>query len=155
MAASEVNELLQDEIAVALIEEATLITSGSGKSPQITGFLYSIILHALFLFNGVSARQKYHFRRLYGIAVRDNFQLFIESDIIDDMTEVAAYEKTPLLYRIKNDRRLNYCKELIATVMQANGLEKLENYENRQWGKEYPYEKIEPLIERNRAPEPL
>ena len=39
--------------------------------------------------------------------------------IIDDKSEVLAYEKTPLLYRIKNDRRLKYAKELIATVMDT------------------------------------
>lgn len=67
--------------------------------------------------------------------------------IVDDMSEVLAYEKTPLLYRIKNDRRLNYSKELIAEVMGER--EKLEDFKAVNYAKNYPYEEIEPLVERN------
>ncbi|MDE6504343.1 MAG: uL15 family ribosomal protein [Clostridia bacterium] len=139
---------------------AKLIQSADGVKDY-----YTEIKNEILSYKGVKARVSWKYEAfnagramLAKIAVRGkNLSLFLALDpkayadtkyIIDDMSEVAAYEKTPLLYRIKNDRRLNYCKELIATVMQANGLEKLENYENRQWGKEYPYEKIEPLIER-------
>ena len=139
---------------------AKLIQSADGVKDY-----YTEIKNDILSYKGVKARISWRYEAfnagramLAKLAVRGkNLSLFLALDpkvyadtkyIIDDMTEVVAYEKTPLLYRIKNDRRLNYCKELIATVMQANGLEKLENYENRQWGKEYPYEKIEPLIER-------
>ncbi len=65
---------------------------------------------------------------------------------VDDMTEIAAYEKIPCLYRIKNDRRLKFSAELIEAVMQ--GREKNPDYAETDWAKHYPYEKIEPLIER-------
>lgn len=65
---------------------------------------------------------------------------------VDDMSEVAAYEKIPCLYRIKNDRRLKYAADLIATAM--DGREKLEDYTETDFAKQYPYEEIEPLIER-------
>ena len=64
----------------------------------------------------------------------------------DDMTEIAAYEKIPCLYRIKNDRRLKFSAELIEAAMQ--GREKNPDYAETDWAKHYPYEKIEPLIER-------
>ncbi len=66
--------------------------------------------------------------------------------IIDDKSEVLAYEKTPLLYRIKNDRRLKYAKELIATVM--DGRRKSEDFNEVNYVPQLPYEEIEPLIER-------
>lgn len=65
---------------------------------------------------------------------------------VDDMSEVAAYEKIPCLYRIKNERRLKYAADLIATAMQ--GREKLDGYTETDFAKQYPYEDIEPLIER-------
>lgn len=65
---------------------------------------------------------------------------------VDDMTEIATYEKIPCLYRIKNDRRLKFSAELIEAVMQ--GREKNPDYAETDWAKHYPYEKIEPLIER-------
>lgn len=65
---------------------------------------------------------------------------------VDDMSEVAAYEKIPCLYRIKNDRRLKYSADLIATAM--DGRKKLDGYTETDYAKQYPYEKIEPLIER-------
>ena len=66
--------------------------------------------------------------------------------IVDDKSEVLAYEKTPLLYRIKNDRRLKYAKELIAEVMGER--EKTEDFKEVNYVKAHPYEEIEPLIER-------
>ncbi len=65
---------------------------------------------------------------------------------VDDMTEIAAYEKIPCLYRIKNDRRLKFSAELIEAAMQ--GREKNPDYAETDWAKHYPYEKIEPLSER-------
>lgn len=65
---------------------------------------------------------------------------------VDDMTEIATYEKIPCLYRIKNDRRLKFSAELIEAAMQ--GREKNPDYAETDWAKHYPYEKIEPLIER-------
>ena len=66
---------------------------------------------------------------------------------IDDVSAVAKNAEVPLLYKIKNDRRCKYSKDLIAAVMAANGLEAV-NEPNENYAKQYPYEEIEPLIER-------
>ena len=41
-----------------------------------------------------------------------------------EKVESKKYASTPCLYRIKNNRRLNYAKELIALVAKKQGLEK-------------------------------
>ncbi len=41
--------------------------------------------------------------------------------LVEDASEHAKFEKTPLLYRIKNDRRCRYAKELIAAAVAAAG----------------------------------
>ena len=66
---------------------------------------------------------------------------------VDDVSAVAKNAEVPCLYKIKNDRRCKYSKDLIAAVMAANGLEggdvPADDYAAR-----YPYEEIEPLLER-------
>ena len=137
---------------------AKLIQSADGVKNY-----YSQIKNELMSYKGVRSRISWKYESfsvgratVAKLAVRGkNLSLFLALDpknyvdtkyIIDDKSEVAAYEKTPLLYRIKNDRRLNYSKELIAAVM--SGREKTEDYKETDYAKEYPYEKIEPLIER-------
>ena len=137
---------------------AKLIQSADGVKNY-----YSQIKNELMSYKGVRSRISWKYESfsvgratVAKLAVRGkNLSLFLALDpknyvdtkyIIDDKSEVAAYEKTPLLYRIKNDRRLNYSKELIAAVM--SGREKTEDYKETYYAKEYPYEKIEPLIER-------
>ena len=137
---------------------AKLIQSADGVKNY-----YSQIKNELMSYKGVRSRISWKYESfsvgratVAKLAVRGkNLSLFLALDpknyvdtkyIIDDKSEVAAYEKTPLLYRIKNDRRLNYSKELIAAVM--SGREKTEDYKETDYAKEYPYEKTEPLIER-------
>ncbi len=137
---------------------AKLIQSADGVKNY-----YSQIKNELMSYKGVRSRISWKYESfsvgratIAKLAVRGkNLSLFLALDpknyvdtkyIIDDKSEVAAYEKTPLLYRIKNDRRLNYSKELIAAAM--DGREKTEDYKETDYAKEYPYEKIEPLIER-------
>lgn len=43
-----------------------------------------------------------------------------------EKAEAAKYESVPCLYRIKNDRRLGYAKDLIAAVCEKHGLTKGE-----------------------------
>ncbi len=66
---------------------------------------------------------------------------------IKDVSSVATNAAVPTLYKIKNDRRLRYAKDLIAAVMAANGLEKKKEL-NEDYVSMYPYEELEPLIER-------
>lgn len=66
---------------------------------------------------------------------------------IDDVSRVSKNASVPTLYKLKNDRRVKYCKDLIADLMQKNGLEAGEA-KKEDYAAIYPYEKIEPLIER-------
>lgn len=66
---------------------------------------------------------------------------------IDDVSSVAKNAGVPVLYKIKNDRRCKYSKELIAAVMAANGLEAGEAPTD-DYVARYPYEETEPLIGR-------
>ena len=64
--------------------------------------------------------------------------------IVDDMSRYAKFANTPLMYRIKNERRLRYAKELIAFLFEGT----------EPSGHEYedfaaiPYEDTQSLVER-------
>ena len=66
---------------------------------------------------------------------------------IDDVSSVAKNADVPLLYKIKNDRRSKYAKDLISAVMSANGLEGGDSPAD-DYAAQYPYEELEPLIAR-------
>lgn len=68
--------------------------------------------------------------------------------LVEDTSSVKSLADTPLMYRIKNYRRLKYAKELIAELMAQVGAVKQE-IEPVDYTRMYPYEDIEPLIERN------
>ena len=68
--------------------------------------------------------------------------------IVEDTSQTKSLADTPLMYRIKNDRRLKYAKELIATLMEKVGAVKQE-IEPVNYTAMYPYEETEPLIERD------
>lgn len=64
---------------------------------------------------------------------------------VEDISHIASSADTPCLYRIKNERRLNYAKDLIAQVMENMGAERVE----REWVDYYqPYDTTLNLIER-------
>lgn len=124
---------------------------------------YSELKNELLSYKGVKCRTSWKYETFYAgrqtfarLSVRGKqLCIFLALDpkkyidtkyIIDDKSEVSAYEKTPLLYRIKNDRRLKYSKELIAEVMGER--EKQEDFKEVNYVKTHPYEEIEPLIER-------
>ncbi|MDE6361630.1 MAG: hypothetical protein K2L53_01485, partial [Clostridia bacterium] len=66
---------------------------------------------------------------------------------VEDTSQVKSLADTPLMYRIKNDRRLKYTKDLIAAVMAKYGVEK-QDIEPVDYTSMYPYEETPPLIER-------
>lgn len=66
---------------------------------------------------------------------------------VESFAQIKAYADTPCAYRIKNDRRLNYGKELIAALMGQNGIEE-KPAEEIDYVENYPYETTEELIER-------
>lgn len=133
------------------------------QSADVVKNYYSELKNELLSYRGVKSRMSWKCETFYSgrttyakIAIRgkcpcvffalDTKNITDEKYIVEDLSDVAAYEKTPTLYRIKNDRRLRYAKELIAAVMGER--EKTENYEAENWAAKYPYEKIEPLVER-------
>lgn len=63
-----------------------------------------------------------------------------------ERTESKKFEEVPCLYRIKNDRRCEYVKELIAMVASNLGLEKGE--EQHEVYSNLPYEPNKPLVAR-------
>ena len=66
---------------------------------------------------------------------------------VKDLSDKKAHADTPCGYAIKNDRRSVYAKDLIATVMQANGAEKHET-EFVKYSIDFPYDTTEHLIRR-------
>lgn len=66
---------------------------------------------------------------------------------IDDVSSVAKNAEVPALYKIKNDRRCKYAKDLIDELMAKNGLS-AGDAPNDDYVARYPYEEIEPLLER-------
>lgn len=71
---------------------------------------------------------------------------YIDSKYKVEKVESKKYEDVPCLYRIKNDRRLGYAKELIALVASNLGLEKGE--ERHEVYSDLPYEANKPLVAR-------
>ncbi|MDE6442123.1 MAG: hypothetical protein K2L12_05180 [Clostridia bacterium] len=66
---------------------------------------------------------------------------------VKDVSDIARNAEVPTLYKIKNDRRCRYAKQLIADLMKANEVLAGEE-QNVDYVSQYPYEEIEPLIDR-------
>lgn len=64
--------------------------------------------------------------------------------IVDDMSRYARFAGTPLMYRIKNERRLRYAKELIAFLF---GGTEPSGHEDEDFAA-IPYEDTQSLVER-------
>lgn len=64
---------------------------------------------------------------------------------VENMSETASRRKTPLLFRIKSDRRTAYAKQLIDIVMQENGATKTER---RPVDYTSPYRSNDALVKR-------
>ena len=67
---------------------------------------------------------------------------------VESLADVKTYADTPCLYRIKSDRKLRYCKELIAELMLKNGVQENPTAENIDYVSQHPYEETDALIER-------
>ena len=70
---------------------------------------------------------------------------YLDSKYKVEKSEVKKFTEVPCLYRIKNDRRRDYAKELIKVVMAKYGLEKGEEKHESYI---LPYEDNKPLIAR-------
>ncbi len=64
---------------------------------------------------------------------------------VEDVSDMSSAEETPCLYRIKNDRRAKYAKELIALVMERLGGVRIERDSVDYY---LPYEGVVELIEK-------
>ena len=73
-----------------------------------------------------------------------NAEDYEESKYKVEKVEAKKYETTPCMYRIKNDRRLRYAKELFATIAEKFGMEKGEEHVETY---DFPYETTDALIE--------
>lgn len=58
----------------------------------------------------------------------------------------ASYVDTPLLYRIRNEKRMRYAKELIAVMMEREGIEQTE-HSAEDYSEEIKYRSTPMLIE--------
>ena len=67
---------------------------------------------------------------------------------VKDLSVKKNHADTPCGYSIKNNRRCLYANDLIATVMQNNGIEKGEPKEFVKYSKDFPYDTTENLIYR-------
>lgn len=68
--------------------------------------------------------------------------------IVESIEDVNSYAETPCLYRIKNDRRVRYCKELIEKLMTENEVQPALTTEAVDYAAMYPYETLEALLEK-------
>ena len=64
---------------------------------------------------------------------------------VENMSDVASRRKTPLLFRIKGDRRMAYAKELIDILFRENGATRTER---KPQDYTMPYESIDALVDR-------
>ncbi len=67
--------------------------------------------------------------------------------VVEDASDVKRNLDVPCKYRIKNDRRLRYAKELIAMVFEGTDAVYRET-EIVDYAKDFPYEETQPLLER-------
>lgn len=67
---------------------------------------------------------------------------------IRDASSVSANSAVPTLFRIKNDRRCRYSKQLIAQLMEKEGLAAGEE-QNVDYAAQYPAEDLQALIDKN------
>lgn len=64
---------------------------------------------------------------------------------VENMSEVASRRKTPLLFRVKSDRRTAYAKQLIDIVFTENGSSRVER---RPQDYTVPYRSTDALVKR-------
>ena len=138
--------------------EAKLIQGGAKLKSY-----YTELKNELLSYQKVTARRSWHheaFRRgrvtVAKLAIRGKtLRLYLALDpapyeeskyLVEDASSVAKFAKTPLLYRIKNDRRCRYAKDLIAAAMAAVETEQGE-VGSEPYG-DLPYEDTQTLLER-------
>lgn len=135
------------------------------QSDEVTKGYYSQLKNSLLSYKGVKSRISWRWEtfrlgrktlaklRMRGktlsLALALNPDDFADSKyVVESVADVAAYADTPCLYKMKNDRRVKYAKELIDKVMQGSGLSAGLVEESVDYVSRYPYETTEALLER-------
>lgn len=131
------------------------------QSPIETKKYYEELKNEVLSYKGAHSRISWHFdsvnvgrNYILKFAIRGKtlcVYLPLDSEKLEDKykvekAETKRYEDVPCLYRIKNDRRCGYAKDLIAMVAFNFGLEKGE--EQHEVYSNLPYEENKPLIAR-------
>ena len=132
------------------------------QSPEETKKYYEELKNEVLSYKNTHSRISWHFDSVNSgrnyvlrFAVRGktlcvyfplNADDYVDSKYKVEKAESKRYEDVPCLYRIKNDRRLGYAKELIAVVANNLGLEKGE--EQHEVYSNLPYEPNKPLVAR-------
>ena len=167
-----INETNEDEEEVVTVKDEKgnafqirFIKSFTAKliqSPIETKKYYEELKNEVLSYSGTHSRVSWHFDAVNAgreyvlkFAIRGktlcvylplNADDYADSKYKVEKVESKRYEDVPCLYRIKNDRRLGYVKELIAAVASNLGLEKGE--EQHEIYSNLPYEENKPLLER-------
>ncbi len=68
---------------------------------------------------------------------------------VRDLSDKATYADTPTMYRVKNERRLKFARELIDMVMSAEGAPKSDSAEVVDYAAQFPKEDRDALMQRN------
>ena len=132
------------------------------QSPGETKKYYEELKNEVLSYKKTSSRISWHYdsinsgrNQVLKFAVRGktlcvylplNVDEYLDSKYKVEKVESKKYEDVPCLFRIKNDKRFGYAKELIAVVAANLGLEKDEA--QSEVYSDLPYEPNKPLIER-------
>ena len=166
-AAEPVEEEERDEDVIVVTENGAtfriqFVKSFTAKliqSGDETKSYYQELKNEILSYKGVRNRVSWHYEsfnegrnQLVKIAVRGKtLCLYFALDMKDfkgskyrvELCESAKYAAVPCMYRIKNDRRCEYAKDLIAMVMEKFGLVKGEQQIVEY---SFPYENNEALL---------
>ena len=131
------------------------------QSPKETKAYYEELKNEVLSYKKTNSRVSWHYdsinsgrNQVLKFAVRGktlcvyfplNANDYVDTKYKVEKVESKKFEEVPCLYRIKNDRRLGYAKDLIKTVCESLGLEKGEEQHESYV---LPYEENKPLIAR-------
>lgn len=152
------------EIRYIIIKYSKSFLAKLIQSDGETKAYYSRVKNSLLSYDGVKSRvswkwesfrvgrktlAKLRFRgKTLSLCLALNPEIYADTKYkVESLGEIKAYEDTPCIYRIKNDRRLKYSEDLISTLMALNRLSE-QPREETDYAKDYPYETTEALLER-------
>ncbi len=155
----EVETVTDEKGNVFQIRYVKSFTAKLIQSPKETKKYYEELKNEVLSYKKTNSRISWHYDAINAgrdyvlkFAVRGKtlcVYLPLDADKLEEKYKVEKveskkFEDTPCLYRIKNDRRLGYAKDLIAMVAAKLGLEKGE--EQHEVYSNLPYEENKPLV---------